>query len=147
MVFDTGVLVEIVNGSRLGHGLKPRLESGSLVPHLTDLNLFELSYLVCRRSGEAKAAEVIGSVRKAGYFEIHGNREFLEAAAKLKCGRALSVVDCVTIAAGESLGMPVLFATRERELDAELKARPFSVELRFLTDSEPGPSGPAKATA
>jgi predicted nucleic acid-binding protein len=127
--------VEIVNGSDLGMGLKPRLESGAMLPHVTDLNLFELAYLVCRKEGPAKATEVVGSLRKAGYFEVHDVHAFLDDAARLKCGRALSTVDCITIAAGESLAIPVLFARHERELDAELKKGKFKVDLRFLTDS------------
>jgi predicted nucleic acid-binding protein len=134
MVFDTSVLVEIVNGSELGLKLKPRLEGGAIVPHLTDVNLFELRYLICRRVGWNGAAPVIEMLRNTGYFDVHGVHEFLDEAARLKCERALSIVDYMTIAAGVSLGIPVLYARHETELDAEMKRRPFEVELRFLTD-------------
>ena len=134
LVFDTGVLVEIVNGSELGLGLKPKLEDGTVVPHVTDVNLFELSYLVCRKEGWEKATQVVGSLRRAGYFEVHDAHGFMEGAAKLKCERALSMADCLAISAGRSLGVPVLFARHEKELDAEAEKRAFDVELRFLTD-------------
>ena len=134
MVFDTGVLVEMVRGSVPALALKTRLEGGRLVPHTTELNLFELSYLSCRREGWAKAESVVSSIRESGYFRVHGVQTFLEAAARMKCDRSISIVDCITIAAGEALSIPVLFAKHEKELDEELEKRPFKVELSFLTD-------------
>ena len=134
MVFDTGVLIEIVRGSKPALTLKTRLESGTLTPHTTEANLFELSYLTCRSEGWAKAKSVVDSIRESGYFRIHDVQEFLEAAARTKCDRAVSMVDCITIAAGEVLSLPVLFAKHEKELDEELKKRPFKIELRFLMD-------------
>jgi len=134
MIFDTGVLIEIVRGSHPALALKTRLESGSLTPHTTELNLFELSYICCRREGWARAKSVVNSIRESGYFKVHEVRGFLEAAARMKCDRTISVVDCITIAAGEALSIPVLFAKREKELDEELKKRPFKIELGFLKD-------------
>lgn len=134
MVFDTSVLVEIVNGSEHGLRLRPRLEAGEVTPHLTDINLLELKYLICRRDGWDSATRAVETLRRTGYFDVHDVQEFREEAAKLKCERALSIVDCMTIAAGVSLGVPVVFAQHERELDAELKRKPFKVELRFLED-------------
>ena len=134
MVLDTGVLIEIVRGSDPALGLKNRLENGSLAPHTTELNVFELSYLTCGREGWTKAKRVVDSIRESGYFKVHEVHEFLEAAARMKCDRAISIVDCIPIAAGESLSIPVLFAKHEKELDEELKKRPFKTELSFLTD-------------
>ena len=85
MVFDTGVLIEIVRGSKPVLTLKTRLESGTLTPHTTEVNLFEISYLVCRREGWAKAKTVVNSIRESGYFKVHEAQEFLEAAARTKC--------------------------------------------------------------
>ncbi len=135
IIFDTGVLIEMVRGSKSALALKARLESGSLVPHTTELNLLELSYLSCRREGWAKAESVANSIRESGYFKVHEVQAFLEAAARMKCDRAISVVDCITIAAGETLSIPVLFARHEKELDEELKKHPFKIELSFLMDT------------
>jgi len=133
LVFDTGVLVEIVRGSDSILSLKSRLESGILTPHITDLNLFELHYLICRKDDWTKAKSVVESIRESGYFRVHEAQEFLEAGARTKCERSISIVDCITIAAGEVLSIPVLFARREKEIDEELKKRPFKIDLKFLT--------------
>ena len=134
LVLDTGVLVEYVGGSEAALRLKRRMDEGTLTPHVTDLNLFELRYLICRKHGAKRASDVLASIQGSGYFDVHDAHRVLEAAASLKCERALSLVDCVTIATGEALSMPVLFARHEAELDAELKKHPFEVELRFLSD-------------
>jgi predicted nucleic acid-binding protein len=134
MVFDTGILVEIIRGSKPAVELKSRLESGTLTPHTTDLNLFELGYLTCRREGWTKAKSVVESIRESGYFEVHEVQEFLWDAARMKCDRAISIVDCITISLGDALSIPILFARHEKELDDELKKRPFRVELRFLIE-------------
>jgi uncharacterized protein len=136
MVFDTGVLVEIVKGTDPAIDMKRRIKDGELSPHITDLNLFELSYIICRRQGWQRASSVVESVRQSGYFYIHEAQEFLKPAARLKCERALSIVDCLTLAAGEALSIPVLFAGHERELDSAIAKSPFKAELRFLSEPE-----------
>ena len=133
IVFDTGVLVEILRGSEPALTLKARLEDGELTPHITEMNLFELSYLTCRKEGWTKASALVQSIRDSGYFRTHDTKEFLESAAEMKCDRSISIVDCITIAAGEALSIPVLFAKREKELDEELERRPFRTKLTFLT--------------
>lgn len=136
MVFDTGVMVELVKGSKLALGLKGRIEGGAVLPHLGEINMAELSYLVCRREGWQKASRVTALIRDSGYFSIHPDSEFLERAGRLKCDRSISLVDCITIAMGETLSMPVLFARHERELDAERSKEPFKTDLKFLEDLE-----------
>jgi uncharacterized protein len=139
MVFDTSVLIEIVRGSKAGLALKQALEAGSLSAHATEMNLFELRYLTCRREGWDKSSEVDRNLRDSAYFRVHDAHQFLEAAARLKCERSMSLVDCVTIAAGEALAMPVLFAKHEGELDVEIKRKPFKTEVRFLEDMQKDP--------
>lgn len=55
---------------------------------------------------------------------------------RLKCDRSISLVDCITIAMGETLSMPVPFARHRRELDAERRKEPFNTGLKFLEDLE-----------
>ncbi|MGI0079451.1 MAG: hypothetical protein ACRECH_07495 [Nitrososphaerales archaeon] len=50
----------------------------------------------------------------------------------MKCIRSISLVDCVTIAIGELLALPVLFAKREKELVVEMKKKPFKTKLLFM---------------
>ncbi|MEM0321953.1 MAG: hypothetical protein QW613_06135 [Thermoprotei archaeon] len=88
------------------------LEEG-LAAHTTELNLFELSYLICRKAGWQKASAVVEALRNSGYLQVHDTHPYLEAAAKLKCERPISIVECITIAAEEALSLPVLFARHE----------------------------------
>jgi predicted nucleic acid-binding protein len=138
MVFDTSVLVEWVRGSAAARELKLRVEKGAVTPHTTDINLFELSYLVCRKEGWDRAARVVENLRRSGYLSVHHAQEFLSEAAQLKCKHAISVVDSFSIGAGEALSLPVLFANREGEIDTALKKGPFKTELRFLSEFERG---------
>ena len=51
----------------------------------------------------------------------------------------MSLVDCVTIAMGESLEVPVLFSVREKEINGEMKKSRFKTDLRFLRESTSEP--------
>jgi len=60
--------------------------------------------------------------------------DFAEGAAKMKCERSLPLADCFTILAGEMLGISVMFARREGELERELDRKPFEVRILFAED-------------
>jgi hypothetical protein len=60
--------------------------------------------------------------------------EFVTQAVSMKCSRSLRFVDCFTLCIGESMEIPVLFATRERELLKEIKEKAFKTEIPFLDD-------------
>jgi hypothetical protein len=51
--------------------------------------------------------------------------EFVTQAASMKYSRSLGFVDSFTLCTGESMEIPVLFATRERELLKEIKEKAF----------------------
>lgn len=59
IIFDTGALLEIVSGSALGAYAKDLLKSGNVLGFTNELNLGELQYLICRKSGEKKAQQAI----------------------------------------------------------------------------------------
>jgi len=134
MVFDTGVFVEILAGSELGRGLMKELLSGKVRAVTTDLNLTELNYIICRKVGWERSREILDKLLLSGYVEVMRAGDFAERAARMKCERSLSLVDCFTISAGEALGVRVLFARREKELERELGRRPFEVEILFVED-------------
>lgn len=133
-VLDTSVLVDFVSGSKAALRLKQLMENGELVPIVSELSVAEMSYIVCRKEGRATASKAVRFLRESGYFRLREDSAFLETAAKLKCERSISFADCIAIAMGEVLSVPVLFARRERELDKELSEKPFGTEIRFLAD-------------
>jgi len=52
----------------------------------------------------------------------------------MKHERSISIADCFGITMSESLGVPVLFAKREEDSDAELRKRPFRTSFVFLDE-------------
>ncbi len=127
--------MDFVGGSTSALGLKQLIEKGDLAPVVSELSVAEMSYIICRKEGKATASKAVSLMRESGYFRILEDSSFLDAAAGLKCERSLSFADCIAIAMGEALSIPVLFARHEKELDKELSKKPFKTEIRFLGDS------------
>lgn len=117
-----------------GRSLLEGLLSERVKAITTELNVAELSYIICRRIGWEKSWGIVSKLLSSGYVEVLRIGEFAERAAKMKCERSLSLVDCFTISAGEALGVSVMFARRERELERELARKPFDVEILFAED-------------
>jgi predicted nucleic acid-binding protein len=134
IAFDTGTLIEIVSGSEYGAYAKKLLQEGLVKGFVNEMNLGELRYMVCRASGAQKSEDAIKDIRDCGYFTISRAEECLTQAAMIKCARAISFLDCFPISLGETLGIPVLFATRECELQKEIKRRQFETEFLFLDE-------------
>lgn len=133
-VLDTSVLIELAVDSSESRETRDGILAGRIQPMVGELNVAELSYVLCRKAGAEQAARAVGHLRKASQFRIVPPSSFLDRAAEMKCARSISMLDCVTIAMGESLGVPVLFAKRERELSLEMKKSPFRTELLFLDE-------------
>ena len=134
IVFDTGPLLEIVIGSDLGAHAKALLQSGAVRAFTNELHLGELRYLICRKAGKQESEQAIRNLTQSGYLAISSVAEFIELAADTKCRRSLAFADCFALAMGESLQIPVLFATREYELLKEIRKEPFKAEIIFLAD-------------
>ncbi|MFI5421072.1 MAG: PIN domain-containing protein [Nitrososphaerales archaeon] len=132
IVFDTGVLVELAVDSTIANDTRNRILGGEIRPVTGELNVVELSYLLCRKAGRENANRSVTYLRKTGQFRILPSSSFLDLAARMKCERSISLVDCVTICIGESLEIPVLFANREREIQLEMRKRPFKTRFFFL---------------
>lgn len=133
-VLDTGVLVELVAGTKLGRKIAALLKDELARFFTTELNIAELRYVICRKAGWEKSREIVDSLLRSGYIKAIWSDEISKRAAALKCKRALSLPDCFTIAAGEVLGAKVMFARREKELEAELQKEPFNATLIFAED-------------
>ena len=133
-VFDTGALLEIVSGSHLGAYAKDLLESETIFAFTNELQLGELRYLICRKSGEKESEKVLRNLTQSGYLRVAQVNEFIDQAANIKCRRALAFIDCFALAMGEANHWPVLFASREVELLKEIKKEPFKTEIFFLDE-------------
>lgn len=134
MVFDTGVLVELAADSPSSKALQDDILSGRFQPITSDLNIAELGYILCRKIGSVPAKKSVELLRKSNEIRIFASSGFLDLAAEMKCVRSISLVDCVTLALGEALSLPVLFAKRESELTVEMKKGPFKTKLVFLDE-------------
>lgn len=131
-VFDTGVLLELAVDSPQARETKDAVVGGTLLPVTGELNVAELSYVLCRKVGEADAERTVALLLKASQVKVLPASEFLARAAEIKCSRSMSFVDCVTVAMGEVMGAPVLFARRERELSREISRSAFGTKLLFM---------------
>jgi len=134
MVFDTGVFVDFFSGSRGGEFVYRSLKEGKIFALTTELNIFELLYLLCRKVGLEKSKELITKLKESGCLEVFEVSRLVERAAAIKCERAISIVDCFTLALGEEMEVPVMFAVKERELVREIERKPFKIPVIFLGD-------------
>ena len=134
LVLDTGVLLELAFDSARTKPLRDRIVAGETQPITGELNVTELSYLLCRRIGQESADRSVSYLRQAKEFKILPSSSFLDSAARMKCARSISLVDCVTICMAESLDVPVLFASHEEEIEKEMKKKrtPFKPRFFFL---------------
>lgn len=131
-VFDTGVLLELAVDSPASRETREAVVRGKVRPVTGELNVAEMSYIICRKVGAAEAKQSVGLLLGASQFRVVPSSEYLERAAEIKCARRMSFVDCVTVAMGEILGAPVMFARREKELAREMSRSPFKAELIFM---------------
>ncbi|MDG6996452.1 MAG: PIN domain-containing protein [Nitrososphaerota archaeon] len=133
IVFDTGALLEIVSGSELGAYAKRLLQSGAVLAFTSELNVGELLYLICRKVGEKKSEETVKNLTQSGYVRVSPVSSFVKEAGRIKCVRSIAFADCFALAMGESMRVPVLFASPESELVREIKREPFKTEVMFLS--------------
>ncbi len=115
VVVDTGVLVEVLEGSELGEKFVHLVDSGKLEPVITDLTLVEMIYVVCRKYGMDRARELVERLLGSGYFEVVNALDFSDVIAEIKCNNPLSIMDVSAIAVAKALGTMALFKS-EREL-------------------------------
>jgi predicted nucleic acid-binding protein len=130
---DAGVLIEL-----LLSGTKTRLfydiASGNVEPCASELAITEAQYIICRTLGAPVAETKITDLLASNAYDIACVSSLRPAASKIKCQRAISLADCFTIALASTRGIPALFATREAELDRELKKSSFPAAIYFLDE-------------
>ncbi len=99
-----------------------------------ELSIVEMTYVLCRRVGPALALKKRDLLLKSRVFEVVPVSELADEAAMVKCERALSLADCFTIALTQVYGCPAVFAKKEKELEREMKRKPFKVRILFLVE-------------
>jgi predicted nucleic acid-binding protein len=131
---DASVLVEAVLGTSLSLRLKDALEKEQVLAYVTEVGVAELRYVVCRRLGLTESKEKVDKLLGSGYVQVEDVSFLIEAAARLKCERAVSLADCFCLALAQYYHCGVLLAKRENELVREMQKQPFDVKILFLED-------------
>jgi predicted nucleic acid-binding protein len=137
------VLVEILEATLRAKSLLDAIERGTLTPHVSLINIAEAEYVVCRKVGHSEARRRVESLIASGYYAIEDSPALHEAAAELKCERAISFVDCYTFAVAELTSSVPMFASEEAEIVREMKRKPFKLSPSFL----PSPPSSSQETS
>jgi predicted nucleic acid-binding protein len=114
-VIDTGLLIEIFEGSEIGKKLLDLIINDKIEPMITDITLIELTYILCRKSGMEKAKELIKKLVDSGYFAVVNSTSFSDIIAEIKCKFPISVIDAFNIGTALGLKVNALFK-KEKEL-------------------------------
>jgi hypothetical protein len=120
VVVDTGVLVEVLEGSDLGEKFLKLVNSSKLEPIITNLTLIELTYTICR-NGINKARELVKKLLDSGYFEVVNALEFADHIIQMKCNNSISIIDASVIATAKGLGIQALFKLEKELKDKKLE--------------------------
>ena len=73
---------------------------------------------------------------ESGYFKIESTHMLINAAARLKCRRAISLPDCFAIALAQRIEGAALFARTEQDLAMEMQRTSFEINIIFLENNE-----------
>lgn len=122
MVFDSGVIIDMLSGSDEGKKVEKHIEDNLDEVIINELNVEEIKYIVCRKSNEKKAEEVENMLKSSGYFTIFPFSRIRGEVYKIKCKYPISLADASSIATAKIFGLSVLFR-REKEIE------PFKAEL------------------
>ena len=132
LAVDASALIELVHCEAPGQKLKQALEKEAVEAWTTELAVTELRYILCRKLGWAESSRRVNKLLESGYLKVESTRKLANAAAKLKCCRAISLPDCFTIALAQKIGGNALFARTEQDLTTEMQREPFKATVIFL---------------
>ena len=136
---DSSVLIELLSGTAASRPLQEAIENDRISPHTTYLAVSESEYILCRELGEENARQKLDSLIQSRTIEIVEDSFLLHDAARVKCGRAIALGDCYTIALAQKLKGTALFARPEEDLDRERRRKPFPVTIAFLQSERKSP--------
>jgi uncharacterized protein len=132
--FDSSILIELLGGTAAGAAILEAVTARSSIPHTSWVNIMESEYILCRKIGHEKARKSVKALLDSGYLKIEESPAIHEIAARIKCERSISVVDCYTFAVAELTSSVALFASQEDDLVREMKKRPFKTPPVFLSE-------------
>ena len=130
---DASVLIDLL----LSGPTKPLFEeiiANNVKLCTTELAITEAQYIVCRAIGVNLAETKIDNLLSSNACDVICISSLRAMASKIKCSRAISIAECFIMALASARGIPALFATRETELDEELKKSPFLSVIYFLDE-------------
>jgi predicted nucleic acid-binding protein len=134
LAIDASALIELIYCETTGQKLKKALETDLVEAWTTELALTELRYILCRKLGWAESSKRVNKLLASGYFKVEDTMKLMNEAAKLKCGRAVSLPDCFTLALAQEISGSALFARKEQDLTTEMQRKPFDINVLFLED-------------
>lgn len=130
--FDGGVLIALALGDKRTTNLKEGLLRGEIIAYTSELALVEMTYILCRKIGWELANRKAKLLLTSGVVKVVSVSEIADEIVRIKCERALSLADCCTLALARIYNCKALFVRMERELEEELRKKPFDIELEFL---------------
>ena len=136
LAVDASALIELIYCETPGQKLKQALEKEAVEAWTTELAITELRYILCRKLGWAESSKRVNKLLESGYFKVENTPKLINAAAKLKCCRAISLPDCFAIALAQKIGGTALFARTEQDLTMEMQKELFEIPILFLENSE-----------
>lgn len=136
---DTSAIIEYVSGTRLGNVLRDYIETlhDDETVTISIFTLGEAFYILCRFKGPAFAAQKLDELMTS-VFNLSNSTELALQTGKIKCERAISLVDCSCFALAKLTNAKAVFAFREGEIIREMRRKPFDLEIVFLEDLSQG---------
>jgi predicted nucleic acid-binding protein len=132
---DSGVVLAYYLDEQVGEIAREEiLESTSSTVYHSRLCVSDLFYVLCRRTGRRVAVDYTRAFLDSGHGLLRDSDEIDMAAGACKCERAISLADCYVIATAICHHASAVFAHHERDLDSEIKKKPFDVQVVFLED-------------
>src|SRR5437667_4527966 len=121
---DASVLIELLSGTVASRPLQEAIENNRTSAHTSFLALSEAEYILCLELGDETARQKVDNLIQSRTVQILEDSFLLHDAAVVKCGRAIALGDCHTIALAQKLKGTALFAHPE-DLDREIRRNPF----------------------
>jgi len=133
---DTSALIELIFCEGPGQKLKEALKSNLVEAWTTEIAVAELRYVLCRKTWWSESSDRVNKLLLSGYIQVEDTQKLINYASEIKCGRAISLSDCFTLALAHEIKGFALFARKEEDLMTEIRRKPFDVPILFLQDKE-----------
>ena len=136
LALDASALIELIYCDAPGKKLKEALEKEAVEAWTTELAITELRYILCRKLGWDESNSRASKLIESGYIKVENTPRLVIVAAQLKCCRAISLPDCLTIVLAQEIGGMAVFARTEQDLTLEMQREPFKTAIIFLEDNK-----------